>query len=270
MVAVVVAALIVAGAVPALALEVPPPPPRGVFDGPDLLPAAEQAALEERIGRVDEQGKARVAVAIFRSLEGEALEDFTLRLVESWKVGFKSEGDNGALIAIFLDDRKIRIEVGYGLEGQVPDGVAGRIIRQVIAPAFRERQYAQGLIGAVDVINERAGGQPVGDRPTRLAEGGRGGQRAVKVGAGAVFIFFLVVMFILSSIANAVRRPRVFGRGGGSSLPWLLLLLLGSGGGGGRGHRGGGGWGGGGGGSWGGGGSFGGGSFGGGGASGGW
>jgi uncharacterized protein len=94
---------------------------------------------------------AQVVVAVFPSLDGESLEDFSIRLAEKWRVGRKAL-DDGAIILVFVADRKVRIEVGYGLEGAVPDIVAGRIIRESIAPRFREGRYDAGLEAAARAI----------------------------------------------------------------------------------------------------------------------
>ncbi len=102
---------------------------------------------------------------MFPSLEGEDLEDFSVRLAQRWRIGRK-DLDDGVIILVFVRDRRVRIEVGYGLEGAVPDAAAGRIIREVIAPAFRERRWAAGLEGAADAVFARIRGEgEVGRRP---------------------------------------------------------------------------------------------------------
>jgi len=107
-----------------------------------------------------------VVVAVFPSLEGEDLEDFSIRLAQRWRVGRKGL-DDGVIILVFVRDRRVRMEVGYGLEGAVPDAVAGRIIREIIAPAFRERRWAAGLEAAADALfaGIRGGDGWVGRRP---------------------------------------------------------------------------------------------------------
>ncbi len=260
--------LALAAALPSLALQVPPPPPRFVYDGANLLNDGQRRRLEDQVLALDQERGLQIAVAIFPSLEGEALEDFTIRLAEAWKPGQKRQ-DNGAIIAIFLRERKVRIEVGYGLEGALPDAAAGRIIRGVIAPDFRQGRYLAGLSDAVSAIAAAARGEPVPDR-----EGAA--RRAVHVGGAIIPLAILLLVALFSALPMIAGRSRVLGgrRTAGSDLPLWLLLLLGTRGGrrGGRWSSGGGLFGGGGGGFFGGGGggSFGGGSFGGGGASGGW
>ena len=87
---------------------------------------------------------AQVVIAVFPSLEGESLEDFSIKLAEKWRVGQKGL-DDGAIMLVFLNERKVRIEVGYGLEGAIPDLEAARIIRETIAPRFRAGRSLRSL-----------------------------------------------------------------------------------------------------------------------------
>ena len=96
----------------------------------------------------------QMAIAIFRSLEGEDVADVANRLFRQWRLGQKGL-DNGLLLVVFAQDRKLRIEVGYGLEAVVTDAVASQIIRQTIAPRFREQRYAAGLEAAVGAVYAR-------------------------------------------------------------------------------------------------------------------
>ncbi len=148
-----------------------------------------------------------MVLAIFRSLEGESLEDFSIRLAEKWRVGQKGL-DDGAIVLVFVLDRKLRIEVGYGLEGAIPDIEAARIIREVIAPRFREGRYAAGLEAGVRALYARVEGKPPAER--------RGKAR----GGGSHFPFWGVAGFfaILAVIAVMLMREaattRGFTRGG--------------------------------------------------------
>lgn len=253
------------GIVPqALALEIPPPPPRFVHDGAGLLDAAARRALEEKLLAIDRSGVAQVAVAIFPSLDGEALEDFTIRLVEAWKPGH-GERDDGALIAVFVRDRKVRIEVGYGLEDRITDARAARIIRGLLAPAFRRGDFGGGLLAAADAVASLAAG---GKLPP-AAEQGPPAPVAIgfALAVGLMMILFIAAGAIASRAARSGRHVTARGLAGTDVPWWVWLLMSGTRHGHGGGPRGGlfGG-----GGGFGGGGSFGGGSFGGGGASGGW
>jgi uncharacterized protein len=198
-------------------------------------------------------------VAVFPSLEGENLEDFSIRLAEKWRVGRK-ELDNGAIVAVFLRDRKMRIEVGYGLEGAIPDIEAARIIRETMAPRFREARYAAGLEEAARALYARVDRTPAAAR-SRPARG-----RDSVTPSWPVLGFLVLIAIIAMVLAREAVTTRGFtGRRGytasgrGWGMPPVIFFPPGGG-------RGGGGWGGGGGGGF----SAGGGSFGGGGASGDW
>ncbi len=244
--------------------EPPPAPPRFVHDGAGLLSSQERRALEDRVLELDRERGLQIGVAIMPSLEGEPIEEATLAIAEAWKPG-QAERDDGVLLAVFVEDRKVRIEVGYGLEGAIPDAIAARIVRNVISPAFRAGQFYRGLRGAVDALALAAAGET-----EAIPRGRPGGERGKPIGM-VVFLMLIVAFSVLSRLAHrraaGVRTLRG-GRLAGGDLPWWVWLLIFSSG---RGRGGHGGFGGGlGGGGFGGGGSFGGGSFGGGGASGGW
>ena len=192
-------------------------------------------------------------MAIFRSLEGGNLEDYSIRLAQRWRIGQKSL-DNGVILLVFVDDRKVRMEVGYGLEPVIPDIVAGELIRETLAPRFREQRYAAGIEAVTDAIYRRI----AGETGTRAAPGRPDpAERPLPLATVLLFllIFGVVGVAILSAFWNASRRAYTAGGRGWRSHPPIFY-----------GGGGGGGWSGGGGGGF----SGGGGSFGGGGASGNW
>jgi uncharacterized protein len=214
--------------------------------------------LDAKLRAFDEQTSSQIVVAVFPELPSPSLEDFTIRTAESWRVGRKKL-DNGVVLFVFVKDRKTRIEVGYGLEGALPDATANQIIRDVMLPHFRQGDYAGGLEAAIDAIMAATRGEyqaePRPPTPTPVP---------VQTWVVLLFLLFFVVIPIWR---RAKGGPRTYHRRGWDT-PWWW----GSGGGGGgwgSGGFGGGGFGGGGGGG-GGGFSGGGGGFGGGGASGSW
>ena len=119
-----------------------------------VLAADGRQRLEARLAEREAATGAQMVVAIFPTLEGENLEDFSIRLAERWRVGRKGL-DNGVILLVFVRERRVRMEVGYGLGGELPDSVAAQIIREVIAPRFREQRYADGLQAAADAIFAR-------------------------------------------------------------------------------------------------------------------
>lgn len=255
----ILAALFVA-ALPALALEVPPPPTQWFTDKAGIVPPTEGDLLNRKLEQFEQSSGAQFIIYVFPSLEGEALEDFTIRCAERWKVGQKKY-DNGLVLFVFAKERRVRVEVGYGLEGTITDAVSSRVIREQITPAFQQGQYGRGLSAAADAIiaRIRGGEAPVPPLQQRGQQRGQQQARGEEIGVVPVIIILLVVFFV---VVPMLRRG---GRGGGCGGCVLPLLLSGGGTtfGGGGGFSGGG---------FGGGGGFsgGGGGFGGGGASGGW
>lgn len=234
-------------------------PTRLVNDYADVLTAEDEARLESKLVAYDDSTSNQIAIIIIRTLGGRPIEETALEIYRAWGIGNKTT-NNGILILAAIDDRQIRIEVGYGLEGAIPDITANQIIRNDIAPGFRSENYYEGFDKASESIIKAAAGEykaPEG-YGRKTGSGGRG--------IGGMFLAFIIIVFVLSNIN---RR----GGGGGGFMsrrgyrglagPTIFGSMLGSGGwgssGGGGGWSGGGGFGG-----------FGGGSSGGGGASGSW
>ena len=250
------AALVLAAALLAstlAALEVPPGPTRYLTDNAGVVPPDRAAEIEARLAGIEQRTGHQVIAVTFESLDGEALEDFTMRAAESWKVGRKSL-DDGVIFFAFIRDRRLRLEVGYGLEEKVTDALASRLLAATVKPAFREGDYGGGILALASALESVFRGDPP---PASREQRGGGGEAALVIG-------LIVVLLVLQLLARRGQPGSPMGRGGwsdrsrGRGGPW--------------GGFGGGSWGGGslGGGSFGGGFSGGGGSFGGGGASGSW
>jgi uncharacterized protein len=233
----------------AFALEVPALRAR-VNDYANLLPADAEKRLEDRLSAFEQKTGNQFAVLTIESLEGDPLEDFSIRVVESWKLGEKKQ-DNGLLLLVVKRDRKVRVETGYGLEGSITDAVSSRVIRNVIAPAFRGGDYAGGIGQAMESLKTVASGGKL-DLPEAAA---RPAQRQRKRGFDPGILLF--VIFLIPLLLPLFSRGRRFGRGGGGFYGGYYGGGFGGGsfGGGGGGGFGGGGFGGGGGGSFGGGGA---------------
>ena len=242
---------LIAGA--ASALEVPPPPDRWFTDRAGIVTADQTRALDSKLEAFEQSSGAQFIIYVFPSLDGESIEDFTLRCVERWKVGQKKL-DNGIVLFVFVDEKKARIEVGYGLEGAIPDAIASRVIRDYLAPHFQRGDYSAGLNAAADAIIARIRKEEAPVPP--IARPGASSDSAPAIGQVIFFIILFIIVFF-------VIMPSLNRRGGGcGGCFWPMMFL---GGGGGR-TFGGGGFSGGGFGGF----SGGGGSFGGGGATGGW
>lgn len=135
-----------------------------------------------------------MVVAIFRSLEDESLENYSVRLAERWRIGQKGL-DNGVILLVFVQERQIRLEVGYGLESVIPDAVASQIVREAIAPRFREGRYAAGLEDAAREVY------------SRVSPGARG-QRAGRDGWSPFVPVAFVVIVVLVMVVSAMTGAR--------------------------------------------------------------
>ncbi|MCU1244124.1 MAG: methanol dehydrogenase [Acidobacteria bacterium] len=255
-----VAVAAVFAATASFALDVPPTPSQWFTDTAGIVPADQAAALNEKLRAFEQQSGVQFIIYVFPALGGEAVEDFTIRCVQRWKVGNKKY-DNGLVLFVFVKEKKVRIEVGYGLEGTITDALSAQVIRDAIGPKFRAGDYAGGLNAAADLLMARITRKEPAVAPVNPASGSPRGASGGRTGIDPFFLIVIAVLFFLF-IMPMLRRRRGGGGGGcsGCFIPWMLL------GGGGGTTFGGGSFGGGGGGGF----SGGGGSFVGGGATGGW
>jgi uncharacterized protein len=230
-----------------VALEVPPLRGR-INDNAGFLSSQQKAQLESDLRQLEERTSAQLVLLTIPSLQGEALEDYSMRVAESWGLG-QQDLDNGILLLIAQREKKLRIEVGYGLEHIITDLKAGYIIRNVITPHFSRGNYSGGIRDGMSALSGLIDDQFVISDEELARYRQEHGSQTAQLPLGLILFIFIFAMSIFG------RKNR----SGGSLLPWLLLGSMGSRGGGSRGGFGGfGGFGGGGGG------------FGGGGASGGW
>jgi uncharacterized protein len=187
------------------ALEVPYLSGR-VNDQAAMLDDAFEGQLEERLRLLEEETGAQVVVLTISSLEGDPIEDYSIRVVQTWKLG--REGiDDGVLVLIARDDRRMRIEVGYGLEGALTDAQAGRIIDGLMTPRFREGDFEGGVGAAVDSISAAVRGEAL-EMPEPRPD------RALPNIATYVFFFIFGLPFI-----NAALSSR-------GAAGWVLYLFL--------------------------------------------
>jgi uncharacterized protein len=276
-------------AAPAAALDFPPLSGR-VVDQAALLDPAQEAALTQKLAALEQASSRQLVIVTVPTIGDATIEDYGYQLGRHWGIG-QSAANNGTLLIVAVNERKVRIEVGYGLEGILTDALSSQIIRNDILPRFRAGDFPGGIEAGTDAIIRQLQAPPEAAEQAALAaqqaEGRRASGQAHRGGVPGVLIFWLVMLFVfmvIPAIASAAggRRYRrgvsIWGPGtpyrhrDNGGLGWLLTgIALDS-----IARRGGGGWGGGsswdGGGGFGGGGGFsgGGGSFGGGGASGGW
>jgi uncharacterized protein len=197
------------------------PPLKGrVTDLTGTLKPEQVASLEQLLRSFEARKGSQIAVLIVPTTVPETVEQYALRVAEQWKIGRKKV-DDGAILVVAKDDRALRIEVGYGLEGALNDATASRIIREVIVPRFREGDFSGGISAGVDRMIRVIDGEPL-PAPAKAAP---------PVGEGVLQI--LPVLLILAVVAGAILR-RMLGRFVGSAatggvvggLAWLLAGTL--------------------------------------------
>lgn len=134
-----------------------PKPAGRITDLAGVIDAATEEALDHRLDQLEQKTSSEIAVATVGSLNGMSVEEYANRLFKEWGVGQAKE-DNGVLVLVVPNDREIRIEVGYGLEGVLPDGLAGQVIRDDFTPRFREGDYSggiqNGVLRLVDIVEK--------------------------------------------------------------------------------------------------------------------
>ena len=197
--------------------QVPVPPLGGrVTDQTATLTDEQKSALEQTLRSFEARKGSQVAVLIVPSTAPETIEQYALRVAEQWKPGRKNV-DDGALLVVAKDDRTLRIEVGYGLEGALTDAVSKRIVSEIIAPRFRQGDFYGGITAGVDRILRVIDGEPLPKPEERRPGGTRG------IGS------FLPVMMILALVVGGVlhtvlgRFPGALVTGGAVSIvAWML------------------------------------------------
>lgn len=212
--------LLWSGALLAQQLVAVPPLTARVTDLTGTLSAAEKAALDSRLADLDTRKGSQIAVLIVPTVQPEAIEQFSMRVAESWQLGRKGV-DDGILLLVAKNDREVRIEVGYGLEGAIPDATANRVIDEYIVPRFRESDYAGGITAGVDRLIALVEGEPLPE-PQHA--------HAPAVGSDSLLPF----VFILSLFVGGVLR-RLLGQFPGAivtgllagAVTWLLAGILG-------------------------------------------
>ncbi len=211
-------------ALPATALDVPALKNR-VNDYAHLLSPATISQLDNALGHFEQQESTQIVVLTVPSLEGDSLDDFSMRVAEKWKIGRKGL-DNGAILLIAKQERKLRIEVGYGLEGKLTDLVSGRIIRNIILPRFKQGNFDQGVQDGVAAMMAAVKGEfhVEAGRPGR----GRTDNPLGAIGPLAIFFGFLGMILnkktVAAGVVGAIGSPLLgmFFLG----FSWATLLVL--------------------------------------------
>lgn len=231
-----------------------------VIDEAKILSASDKQAIETKLRSLNDRGLAQAAVVIVPTTNGEDIFDYSMKVADRWKLG-KKDTDQGLLMVVAVNDRKMYILTGYGLEGTIPDAVAKRIISDDITPRFKQGDYAGGITAGINRIEERLTTDPAilkqADANRVNTNANSNAQSNQEGGIPLIFLGFFgfVAGMILTSIlgrffgsiataGGIVTLGTIFGAGllGSIFVAFIVFLfLLFRGGGGGRGGRGGGG-----------------------------
>ena len=179
-------------------LAIPPLAGKRVHDEAQILSPQTVQQLEQQLKLYEDSTSNQIAILIINSLEGEVLEDYSLRVAHNeWKLG-QAKNDNGVLLLIAVEDRKMRIEVGYGLEGVLTDATCNQIIRNEMAPNFRRGDYDAGVILAINAMVRAIGGEYVAD-DTSGSSDTMTGKEKIFVG---LFVFGILGMFTFAGLSS--------------------------------------------------------------------
>jgi uncharacterized protein len=202
--ALLVSALLACAVTNLRAAETIPPKPAGYFnDYAGVVPKETALRFNEQLAQFERETSNQVVVAVFRKMETDSsIEDFTQRIAQAWGVG-KKDRRNGAVLFVFIDDRKMYIQVGYGLEGTLPDVTAFDITERHIKPRFRANDYAGGLATGIDLICKAIRGEYTGTGKTQAEEKRNSGSNHGLL----IFIIFVVILLLVTR----VRRRRGYG-----------------------------------------------------------
>ncbi|CAN7496233.1 YgcG family protein [Trinickia sp. LjRoot230] len=196
--------------------DVPVPPLTArVIDETDTLTAEQRASLEQTLKDFEARKGSQISVLVVPTTQPETIEQYSMRVVEQWKLGRKSV-DDGALLIVAKNDRALRIEVGYGLEGALTDATSNRIINETIVPRFKQGDFYGGITAGVDSMMRVVSGEPL-PPPAGRRDAYRGVGQLLPV----LFLLTVVAGGILRSILGRLPGAMVTG-GAIGVLAWLL------------------------------------------------
>lgn len=187
-----------------------PPPPEGpVLDQAGIIPDAQEAALDARLREYNQRTGRAVIVATVNALDGQTVEMYAVELFETWGIGGK-ESDQGLLLLVAPNERKVRIEVGYGLHQYVTDALSGRIIRGAIAPPFKAGDFAGGINAGVDALIAQLDRTPADAKAVTEAAAAaeRASRSSGEASLGGIIFWIVLMIFLISLFSRGRRRAR--------------------------------------------------------------
>ncbi|MBI5192257.1 MAG: TPM domain-containing protein [Nitrospirae bacterium] len=178
-----------------------------VNDYADMISPAVESRLEEDLRSFEQTDSTQIVILTIPSLEGDVIEDYGIRVADAWKIGQQNK-DNGVILIVSKDDRKMRIEVGRGLEGKMTDLMSGRIIDLVMKPLFKQGDFDEGFISAISSIIEVVRGEfKADDAPVRKKQRGLSPFLTLIIFAGIAIIVIGSISRVLGGVAGAVGLP---------------------------------------------------------------
>ncbi|HEY5804562.1 MAG TPA: YgcG family protein [Lysobacter sp.] len=195
-----------------------------VVDSTGTIDAATRQQLEAQALALQKRKGSQLQVLVVPTTMPEDIAQYATRAYDQWKVGRKDVND-GVLLLVAKDDRRVRIEVGYGLEGAIPDATSARVIQEYLVPKFRAGDYAGGITDASGALIKLIDGEPL---PAPMADH-RGARRQ---GGGSGWLFALVAAFIVAQVARGIfgRAPSllrgVLGAGAAGGIAWLISSMF--------------------------------------------
>ncbi len=198
-----------------------PPLAHRVTDLTGTLDAQQVQALEARLSAFEAEKGAQLAVLIVPSVRPETIEQYGIRVAETWKLGRRGV-DDGALLLIAKDDRELRIEVGYGLEGALPDAIANRIIDEIIVPRFKRGDFYDGLDAGVTAMINVIHGEPLPPPSRRAAASGKYDiEFLLFMGFGLVVVVGGILRVVLGRLPAALLMGGALG-----AVAWFIAASL--------------------------------------------
>jgi uncharacterized protein len=188
-----------------------------VNDYAEMMSTDQKQALEKKLSQFEKDSSNEIAVVTINNLQGDTIENFAVKLFEDWKIG-KEKNDNGVLVLVSKEDRKMRIEVGYGLEPSLTDAISSQIINGTMKPSFQAGDYYSGIDGAVEKIISVTKGEYT---PSKNSSGSSSGKMS------RFFDFFWIFMFVPIWLPSVLSRSYgrkgcwCFGTGSGPNQPSL-------------------------------------------------
>lgn len=200
------------------------PQPSGyVNDFAGMLSSGTVDELNGKLSGYEKQSGNEIAVVTVKDLQGTTVDDFAVRLFEKWKIGKKGK-DNGVLLLVAKDERKVRIEVGYGLEPDLTDARSYSIINNIITPKFKANEYDQGVIAGVDAITKTLSGEAVPAADPQPFQGIRPHGRSFN---GLIYFGFFLILGVFQWLVSVLGRTKSWWLGGVlGGLAGLAVMLF--------------------------------------------